>query len=359
MLTRKHSIMNRIYRSSPLIVALIYLVIGGLWILFSDRVLAGLIDDPRALTTLQTYKGWFYVVTTAYLAYLLVSWSEENLRGLLNQLNERNGRLRAEIRNRIEKEKRIEQLMDDLAEKNRELESIIYASSHDLRSPLINIQGFRGELSGSLERLHALVDDLPQAGSEEIRTLLDKDIPESMAYIQQGADRLDLLLKGLLTFCRLGSQPMHIETVDAGELMRRVLEERREQIDQARADVIVGPLLPCRADRDHLAQVFTALIDNALKYRRPDRPPQVTIESEARDGRVVYCVKDDGLGIDPQYQESIFRMYYQLDPSQGGQGLGLTIARRILTRMNGRITLTSDPGQGTRFRITLPADNQG
>lgn len=353
---RKYLTNKRLYQPSPLRIALIYLGLGGLWILFSDRILAGFITDFHTLTVMQTYKGWFYVLVTAFLAYLLVSWSEKNLRDLLNQLNQKNSSLQKEMKIRIENEQRIQQLMSDLAEKNRELESIIYASSHDLRSPLITIQGFRAELSKSLDRLHVLVADVPQADSREIRTLLDNEIPESMMFIQHGAERLDLLLKGLQTFCRLGYQPMHIESVDAGELLDHVVKGLRYQIDQTRAVVTVGPLHRCRADRVLLEQVFINLIENALKYRRDDDSLRVTVESEVDGDTVVYSIQDNGIGIDPRYQAGIFQMYYQLNPSVGGQGLGLTIVRRILTRMNGKISLTSEPEQGSRFFVTLPAE---
>jgi len=355
---RKFSIIGPVERASPLIIALIYLVVGSLWVLFTDRIFAGLINDPRTLTTLQTYKGWLYVGITAYLAYVLVSWSKENLRNLLDQMNLKNSRLQEEMDRRIKNERRIEQLMNDLAEKNRELESIIFASSHDLRSPLINIEGFRGELSRSLDHLRALATELPPPDSDEIHKLLDEEIPESMAFIQRGVERLDLLLKGLLTFCRLSSQPMQIETLDVNKLVEHVLEEMRRPIEQAGARVTVEPLLPCRGDWKLLELVFNRLIDNALKFRQLDRPLHVTITSEAQGGRAVYIVSDNGMGIEDRYQHGIFQMYHQLDPSLGGQGLGLTIARRVLTRMNGKISLSSRPGQGSRFLISLPAENQ-
>ncbi len=333
----------------------IYAVFGGLWILLSDRVVAALVSDSQTLTAIQTYKGWFYVLVTSVLIYSLVFQGEWRLHGLLRQLDQKNRSLHDEMLVQIENEKRIKKLMGDLTEKNKELEGIINAISHDLRTPLVNIKGFSGELCDSIEDLQARIGEYPEARDDERIGVLCREIPESLAFVEQGADKLNLLLNGLQEVCRLGFNPIHIETVSANDLLKRVVGSLRYQIDQCKAEITVEDLPECRADLVEFIRIFSNLIGNSIKYRRPDRPVCVKISGRREGDRVHYFVADNGIGIDPKYQEQIFKLYHQLDPSADGQGLGLAIVKRVLYRMNGEISVAPEPGGGTVFSITLPA----
>jgi len=165
------------------------------------------------------------------------------------------------------------------------------------------------------------------------------------------------LLDGLLRLCRLGRVTLDIQRVDAYAAFGRILDTMRYQIAQAQANVVVdSDIPPCLADPNLFNQVFTNLLDNAIKYRDPGRPLFIHISGRAEAGRTVYEIADTGRGIAVQHQKKVFEVFHRLDPydSIGGEGLGLTIVKRLLDRLGGTITMTSQPGKGTTFAISLP-----
>ena len=125
---------------------------------------------------------------------------------------------------------------------------------------------------------------------------------------------------------------------------------------EARAAVRVEPLPACLGDEIHTNQVFANLLDNALKYRSPERPLVVTVSARTEEGSVIFRIADNGIGIAAEHQGKIFEIFHRLDPDASvGEGLGLTIAQRLLERQKGRIWVESQPGNGSTFFIALPA----
>lgn len=259
---------------------------------------------------------------------------------------------------RILAEHQRERLLKALQLKTDELESIIYVSSHDLRAPLVNIQGFCGELEESCRQIRKLMNQQQPAASrdERIRELVEKEIPSSLEYITSGVSKLDLLQKGLLKICRIGRGNLDIRRVDMNELIDGVMKNTQFQIGRYNAEIAIEPLPDCMADAGQLSQVFMNLVDNALKYRCPDRRPRIRIFGRVEGIRCVYGVQDNGIGIAKEHKEKVFEMFHQLDPvnGPGGEGLGLTIVKRILIRMDGEVSLESDPAEGTTFYVMLP-----
>jgi signal transduction histidine kinase len=140
-------------------------------------------------------------------------------------------------------------------------------------------------------------------------------------------------------------------------MLGQVLETLQYQVDQATASVQIDEHLPaCLADEAHLNQVFTNLIDNALKYRHPQREPLIRICGRLDDRQAVYTVADNGVGIQSEYHDKIFEVFHRLDPKDDnhGEGLGLTIVKRILERMDGTISLESQSDGGAVFTVRLP-----
>ncbi len=254
-------------------------------------------------------------------------------------------------------EQQREQLLKDLQAKTEELESIIYVSSHDLRSPLVNIQGFSGELGESCRQIRKLLSgDAVPADHQQLDELLGQDIPSAIEYITTSVSKLDALQKGLLKICRIGRETLEIGRVAMNDLINGTLKSTRYQLDNCQAQVIVDPLPNCLADAAQLTQVFTNLIDNAIKYRSPKRPLVIRIYGRVEGDQCVYAIADNGVGIAPEHQQKVFEMFHQLDPlnGPGGEGLGLTIVKRILGRMDGQVRLESAFGVGSVFFIILP-----
>ena len=263
-----------------------------------------------------------------------------------------------DITERKQAEEKLSQLARTLAEKNKELEAIVYAASHDLRSPLVNIQGFSRELMlvcGQMQQAISTSTDgsVPVA---VLRESFNDDIPRALHFIQASVARIDALISGFLRFSRVGRVVLDIQALDMNELMVDVVGALKFQLEEAGAKLQIAPLPDCFGDATHIGQVFSNLIDNAIKYRDPVRPLEITVSGRLEGGSVLYSVCDTGMGIAPEHRAKIFEIFHRLNPDAGrGDGLGLTIAQRILERHNGRISIDGQVGVGSTFFVSLPA----
>ncbi|MBN1125843.1 MAG: cache domain-containing protein [Sedimentisphaerales bacterium] len=249
-------------------------------------------------------------------------------------------------------------LLQKLASKNKELYDVLYAASHDLRSPLVNVQGFAGELERDCSSLGELLkqDSLSPQQQDKLRQIVQEEIPQSLHFIRAGIKKISGLLDGLLQVSRVGSEKLHFEILDMNALVHEALAAMQYQIQERKATVTCHDLPPCVADADRVNQVFSNLIDNALKYLDPDRLGHIDITGHIENNMAVYHIVDNGIGIEPEQHEAIFKIFHRLHPSNGnGEGLGLTIVYRILERLDGTIRVESEPGKGSTFIVTLPA----
>jgi signal transduction histidine kinase len=234
-------------------------------------------------------------------------------------------------------------LIDELESKNAELERFTYTVSHDLKSPLVTINGFLGYLerdarSGNMERLH-------------------KDIQR----IQEAVNKMRRLLGELLELSRIGRLVNAPEMVPFADLAKDALDTVHGQLAERDIKVIVQPGLPVvYGDRQRLTEVLQNLIDNAAKFMGNQPSPQVEIgqrgdEADAECGGPVFFVRDNGIGIPEAQHERIFGLFNKLDATSDGTGIGLAIVKRIVEVHGGRIWVESEgAGRGSVFYFTLP-----
>lgn len=268
--------------------------------------------------------------------------------------------LALDVTERRQHEELRERLLGELETKNAELEGLIHVASHDLRAPLVNVLGFGRRLEKACGELLALVRDpeFPMPFRERVDRIVEDQISKSLAFIRSGVGKTDALINGLLRVSRLGRVPLNLERLEMNQLIRDVLAEPSLQVQTASAEIRADELPGCRGDAALIRQVFSHLLDNALKYRDPTRPLQILISGRVQSRQAVYCVADNGLGIGPEHQARIWEMFQRVNPDGqvDGEGLGLTLVRRILDRHHGRAWVESMPGEGSRFYVSLPVD---
>ncbi len=270
--------------------------------------------------------------------------------------------IRTDITQRKANEEELQKLTCDLAEKNKELEAILYAASHDLRSPLVNIQGFSRQLTRVSEKTRATLVSLQanEVSNSELREVFEVTIPQALRFINAGVVKMDSLLSGLLRYSRLGRVALNPQPLDMDALLAGVVQALRFQAEQAGATVRLNPLPRCVGDPTQLGQVFSNLVDNALKYCDPARPGRIRVSGRIEENRAIYAVTDNGIGIAPEHQGAVFEIFHRLDPNAtAGEGLGLTIAQRSLDRQHGKIWVESQAGAGSTFFVALPAFLKG
>jgi len=253
-------------------------------------------------------------------------------------------------------ERELNRVNDEIIKKNKKLEQLLYATSHDLRSPLINVQGFNKELKASLDQLENEIaeSDIDVSVKEEFAAIIDQDINDSLHYILSSTSKMDDLLTGLLALSRLGRQKLSMKKLDMNQLIEKVVENFEYEIKEKKVDIIVEELPDCKGDQLQINQVFSNLLNNAIKYMDSKRDAKIKIYGEKDNNQVYYHVEDNGIGIPRQQQQKIFRLFHKLDPEKPGIGLGLNIIKQILDRHNGHIKVDSDEGKGSKFTVSMP-----
>ena len=266
--------------------------------------------------------------------------------------------IRTDITKRKADELELQRFATELAEKNKELEAIVYTVSHDLRSPLVNVQGFSRQLVRACEKITAAAAANPGGAvpAAALKQPIEEAIPQALRFINAGVAKMEMLLSGLLRYSRLGRVALTIAPLEMNALLAGVVAAMKFQLDEAKAEVRVGPLPGGLGDAVQTSQVFANLLDNALKYRDPARPLRVTVTGRVEGGQAIYTVADNGIGIPREHQPKIFEIFHRLNPdATSGEGLGLTIAQRVLERQRGRIWVVSEEGAGSTFHVSLPA----
>lgn len=233
----------------------------------------------------------------------------------------------------------------ELLKKNEEIENFIHIISHDLKAPIVSIQGFASILK------------------TELANVLQGVNLDYFDRIQANAQQMSTLIMDLLEFSRVGRIEDQKESVDTHGLLKEILEELRPEIDKRHIKIQLADHFPALlASRKRLSQVLTNLIGNAVKYMGPTSEPRIEIgcAEKSGDNLCTLWVKDNGIGIKKEFQEKIFQIF-QRAPNQlkvEGTGIGLSIVKKIVELNGGRVWVESEEGKGSQFFVEwLKAEN--
>lgn len=254
-------------------------------------------------------------------------------------------------------EKRVAERTADLKEANDEIQSFAYIVSHDLRSPLVNIMGFTSEIESMradlFERLAALRQAAGQDAGADAQIAADFD--EALGFIKTSTTRMDRLIHAILALSREGRKEFAPAIVDVGQLIASLRDTMAHQLHEADTQIVFTRLPAIESDRLALEQIFTNLLDNALKYRRDGVPGRIEVSAVDTPGFVTFVVKDNGRGIDPKDRGRVFELFRRSGrQDRPGEGIGLAHVRALVRRMGGLIALDSTLGEGSAFKVTLP-----
>lgn len=231
---------------------------------------------------------------------------------------------------------------EELSRSNRDLEEFAYIASHDLQAPLRRISGFAELLS------------------DRYKGRLDAEADEHISRIGVSTERMRRLVQDLLTYSRAGSVQFEPVRTDMNQLLKDVLAELDVPIQESGAKIASDPLPVVIADYGQISRLLQNLIGNAIKFRG-ELPPVVRVSARrSGGGEYVFSVADNGIGIEPQFADDVFKMFRRLHPATAypGTGIGLSIARKIVERHGGRIWVVSEAGKGSTFCFTLGAPGE-
>jgi signal transduction histidine kinase len=255
-------------------------------------------------------------------------------------------------------EDRVRERTAALTEANEEIQRFAYIVSHDLRAPLVNIMGFTSEMEGAAATVRAFAARMAETdpdGTKDLVVAAEEDIPESIRFIKTSTAKMDRLIGAILKLSREGRRVLTPERVSMKALIESIAASLRHQSDERSASITINPLPDITTDRLVLEQVFSNLLENALKYLQPGRPGRIEVTGHRLGRFVVYEVKDNGRGIASRDMERIFELFRRAgDQTVPGEGIGLAHVRALVRRLGGRIDCVSTEGVGSTFQVELP-----
>jgi len=297
------------------------------------------------------------------LLVLLVSVVSNRLRASIRRLSQSEEALRtanlALEAGRDRLEAAVAERTLELTNANDEIQRFAYIVSHDLRAPLLNIIGFTGELKDATNRLNGFVGrNLQTAGidvPEDVRAASQEDLPEAIRFIETSTAKMDRLITAILRLSREGRRVLAPEFLDMSAVLGGVIDSVRHQAAASGAEIALGAVPAITADRLAVEQVFSNLIENALKYGARGRPGRIAVAGR-REGRFArFEVRDNGRGVSDRDRERIFELFRRAGVQDtAGEGIGLAHVRALLRRMGGSIDCESELDVGSNFIVRLP-----
>lgn len=249
------------------------------------------------------------------------------------------------------------QIQELIVAKNVEMENYLYVASHDLRTPLVNIQGFSQRLKKQADSIKTLLagKTLEPEILHELGRITDEEIPNTLSFVLSNIEKMDTLINGLLKLSRTGTVEMKIQKIDMNALFAKILQNLDFQIKEAHCDIHIDTLPVCYGDAALLDQLFTNIISNALKYSDSERALEISVDAKDIYNKVVYTIGDTGKGIAQKHLGRIWDVFYRIDPRSGktGEGIGLSLVKRIVEKHKGKVWVESEENTGSVFHIEL------
>jgi signal transduction histidine kinase len=319
-------------------------------------------DRTQQLASVVTVAGSGLVIALAGISIFLVRRSSQ-------------ARDRADARLRdshLNLEATIDERTADLREANDEIQRFAYIVSHDLRSPLVNIMGFtseleelRGDIFKRIAQLSRVQSDAPATAENATDTAepelegadkqLSLDFSEALAFIKSSIGKMDRLISAILNLTREGRREFEPVWIDTKELIEAIVTTVAHQAAEAQAQISIDALPNIVSDRLALEQIFSNLIDNALKYLKTGVPGEIAVRGRTKLGFAIFEISDNGRGIDPKDHQRIFDLFRRAGTQdKPGQGIGLAHVRALVRRLGGTMSVASELHQGSTFTITLP-----
>ncbi|SFB53179.1 Signal transduction histidine kinase [Rhizobium sp. NFR07] len=331
-------------------------VIGSLLQELDGHLISGIDEIRGSAATLQyfTIGGGLLIIIVIGGAIAVVAQHVRELSSARREVEELNEGL----------EERVNERTEDLMQANREIQRYAYIVSHDLRAPLVNIMGFTSELDATLKtiRTYVMADgtEMTEDQVRDARLAVEEDLPEAIGFIRSSTKKMDALINAILKISRDGRRELKPERIDLGEMLEATAASVYHQVNDAGGEVSisVGAARGLVTDRFSLEQIFGNLFDNAVKYRDPNRPLNLSVKALPMGrGAIKIEVADNGRGIAPEDHERVFELFRRSGvQNQKGEGIGLAHVRSLVRNLGGEITVTSTLGGGSTFIVRLPMD---
>lgn len=258
---------------------------------------------------------------------------------IINELTKRNEILRSELENKVNDEELLKQL-DELIKANEELEKFVENAANELQEPLRAIKSFNNILA------------------KRYRGKIDKDTDEFIDYALEAVARLNKKIIDLLEYSRIESRGKEFKLTETEEILDYAMSNLNASLEGNKAKITRDNLPKIMADSGQILQLFQNLLNNAVRFKNPDKNPQIHISSylDDKNKEYVFSIQDNGIGIEEKDQKKIFEIFKRLNPENGyeGTGIGLSISKKIVERHGGRIWVESEPGIGSKFYFTIP-----